>query len=107
MRPDPDGDAQREALLEAQRALESKHGSGYVPTDETELIAFSHKLFIGPLPHPELLAGYEKASPGCAERIVEMAEKQARSIDARWNPGFSMPTSGMNGQGRSWLSYWP
>lgn len=29
----------------------------------------------GPLPDPEDLAGFERALPGCAERIVRMAEK--------------------------------
>lgn len=31
--------------------------------------------FSGPLPHPELLQGYESTLPGSAERIVAMAEK--------------------------------
>lgn len=31
----------------------------------------------GPLPPPEILARYEQAFPGCAERIIAMAEKQA------------------------------
>jgi uncharacterized membrane protein len=33
--------------------------------------------FSGPLPHPALLQGYEKVFPGCAERIVKMAEEQS------------------------------
>jgi len=28
----------------------------------------------GPLPDPDLIAGYEKAMPGAAERIFKMAE---------------------------------
>lgn len=32
--------------------------------------------FSGPIPHPELLAGYERVQPGLAERIVSMAEKE-------------------------------
>lgn len=32
--------------------------------------------FAGPLPHPELYAGYEKVLPGSANRILSMAEKQ-------------------------------
>lgn len=41
-----------------------------------ELLAFRGELFVGPLPHPDLLAGYEDACPGAAERILVMAEKQ-------------------------------
>ena len=30
----------------------------------------------GPLPHPEILGGYEKVLPGSADRVFKMAEKQ-------------------------------
>lgn len=33
--------------------------------------------FAGPLPHPGLLRQYDEVFPGCAERIVAMAEKQS------------------------------
>lgn len=32
--------------------------------------------YSGPLPHPKILAGYEQALPGTADRIVTMAEKE-------------------------------
>jgi uncharacterized membrane protein len=32
--------------------------------------------FIGPLPPPDLLRGYEEACPGAADRIIAMAERQ-------------------------------
>ena len=32
--------------------------------------------YSGPLPHPEILSGYEKVLPGSADRILKMAEKQ-------------------------------
>ena len=32
--------------------------------------------FSGPLPHPQLMAEYEKCLPGAADRILQMAEKQ-------------------------------
>lgn len=32
-------------------------------------------LFQGPLPHPEILAGYDQVLPGAADRIITMAEK--------------------------------
>jgi uncharacterized membrane protein len=31
----------------------------------------------GPIPSPELLAGYERAVPGSGDRIIKMAEQQA------------------------------
>lgn len=34
--------------------------------------------FSGPLPHPEILSGYEKVLPGSADRILCMAEDEAR-----------------------------
>jgi uncharacterized membrane protein len=34
--------------------------------------------FSGPLPPPELLKSYNEAFPGCAERVVAMAERQSR-----------------------------
>ena len=33
--------------------------------------------FQGPIPHPEILKGYNKVVPDAAERILKMAEKQA------------------------------
>lgn len=32
--------------------------------------------FSGPLPHPEILKGFEEVVPGSAERIIKMAEGQ-------------------------------
>jgi uncharacterized membrane protein len=32
--------------------------------------------YSGPLPHPELLAEYERILPGAADRILSMAERQ-------------------------------
>jgi len=34
------------------------------------------KIFSGPLPPPDMLAAYNQVFPGCAERIVTMAEKE-------------------------------
>ncbi len=34
--------------------------------------------FSGPLPHPEILAGYDQVVPGAAKRIIAMAEVQSR-----------------------------
>lgn len=35
------------------------------------------EFYSGPLPHPQVFAGYEKVLPGAAERILAMTEKQA------------------------------
>lgn len=32
--------------------------------------------FVGPLPPPQVLQGYEQACPGAASRVIEMAEKE-------------------------------
>ena len=34
--------------------------------------------FSGPLPHPEILRGYDEVVPGAAERILKMVEEQAK-----------------------------
>lgn len=49
-------------------------------------IAVASEAFAGPLPPPHLLAGYEQALPGLAERIVAMAENEGthrRSLESR------------------------
>lgn len=40
--------------------------------------AVKQELFSGPIPHPELLKGYEDVKQGFAERIVAMAEEQQK-----------------------------
>ena len=46
------------------------------PSVEELTIARSSKSFSGPLPPPESLAEYEQISPGFADRIIQMAEKE-------------------------------
>lgn len=36
------------------------------------------ELFVGPLPPPSTLQGYEQAFPGAASRIIKMAENQSQ-----------------------------
>ena len=43
-----------------------------------ELLVASHELFSGPLPHPEHLREYENILPGSADRVIRMAEDQAK-----------------------------
>jgi uncharacterized membrane protein len=38
----------------------------------------TQQVVIGPIPAPALLADYDKILPGCAERIVKMAEENSR-----------------------------
>jgi uncharacterized membrane protein len=43
-----------------------------IRTEVREAVSFS-----GPLPPPEVLRAYEEMLPGCATRIIEMAERQS------------------------------
>lgn len=43
---------------------------------QRQIILQKIQSFSGPIPHPELLEGYERVQPGLAERIVAMAEKE-------------------------------
>lgn len=54
--------------------------------ETVELSVQSVQHFQGPLPPPQALVQYEAALPGCAERIVSMAEEQAahrRALESR------------------------
>jgi uncharacterized membrane protein len=42
------------------------------------VVELAEASFSGPLPHPEVLRGYEELVPGAAERLLKMAEEQAR-----------------------------
>lgn len=62
--------------------------------------------FAGPLPHPDVLRGYEAAHQGLAERIVKMAEAQAahrqeiekRAVDAQISEAGRMRDERKRGQ---------
>lgn len=41
-----------------------------------QALSITASAFSGPLPPPDVLAAYEHALPGCAERIILMAEEQ-------------------------------
>ena len=38
------------------------------------IVGLATQGFSGPIPHPEILKGYETICPGAAERIIKMAE---------------------------------
>ena len=48
--------------------------AGETPAGQGEIIV-GQAHFSGPLPHPQLMAGYEEALPGSAERILKMSEE--------------------------------
>ncbi len=45
-------------------------------TSKPELVRLAAQFYSGPIPPPQMLAEYEKALPGAADRIICMAEKQ-------------------------------
>lgn len=49
------------------------------PSQQTSLTVSATK-FSGPLPHPEILARYESILPGAADRIITMAEGEAKHV---------------------------
>lgn len=54
-----------------------------IPTDGAIVHQYQAVEFKGPLPHPEILKGYDIIVPGAAERILAMAEKeQAHRIES-------------------------
>lgn len=46
-------------------------------SEKGKVVCVEHSLFIGLIPHPEILERYEKIFPGAAERILKMAEEQS------------------------------
>lgn len=50
------------------------------PPDDASPLLYAQTLasFEGPLPPPNVLAAYDEVVPGAAERLLDMAEKQAR-----------------------------
>ncbi len=74
---------------EASQLDPSNVGSGAIEGDRPEdphreptpqspaTLEAQFSAFIGPLPHPAILQGYEDVLPGAAERIITLAEKQS------------------------------
>src|SRR5881397_935561 len=48
------------------------------PDQPVAITVFKAQGYSGPIPPPEMLARYNDAFPGCAEKIVAMAEGQAK-----------------------------
>jgi uncharacterized membrane protein len=49
---------------------------GYMQQPQEQRILHAQR-FTGPLPHPDILRGFESVQPGAAERIIRMAENEA------------------------------
>ncbi len=45
-------------------------------TSKEEIVRLAAQFYSGPIPPPQMMAEYEKALPGAADRIIKMAEKQ-------------------------------
>lgn len=81
---DPLEDNQNEKSAEAldipSEVAEMMEESGLSKEQQSEIIqAVSVSMgFSGPLPHPQILAGYEEIVPGAADRILRMAENEAK-----------------------------
>lgn len=45
--------------------------------EEAVVSVMQQSEFSGPIPHPDILKGYDAIVPGAAERIIRMAEKQS------------------------------
>jgi uncharacterized membrane protein len=50
--------------------------------EQAQMLVQLQRHFAGPLPDPDMLAGYERVLPGAAERIFAMAERQAEHRQA-------------------------
>ncbi|HXE09290.1 MAG TPA: DUF2335 domain-containing protein, partial [Acidobacteriaceae bacterium] len=61
--------------------LDKRHEESLPPRADLPSLRAARAEFMyswsAPLPHPELLKKYNEAFPGCAERIVAMAEAQS------------------------------
>ena len=49
-----------------------------VPAQKHQSLSIQHQHHQGPLPHPSILQEYDNIVPGAAERIICMAEEQAK-----------------------------
>lgn len=62
-------------MLDNLKDIDPKQKAELIEVIET---AVRQESFSGPIPHPEMLRGYEGVKAGFAERIVSMAEKEQK-----------------------------
>jgi len=63
----------------ASQAVEN----AFPPQHQTIQVAQATQVHQGPIPHPDVLAGYDRVIPGAAERILVMAETEALNRNRR------------------------
>lgn len=66
-------------LKNTENAADTDRQNDEELTEEQQSASYAMSLstsYSGPLPHPEILAGYENVLHGAAERIISMAEKE-------------------------------
>ena len=65
--------------LEIEKALQENPELVTRLGQSDNFVALIHQTsFSGPLPHPDIISGYERVLPGSAERIFSMAEKEQK-----------------------------
>ena len=55
---------------------ENKVNNQSVDDEQREIILRQTELYSGPIPHPDILKGYEEIEAGNADRIIKLAEKE-------------------------------
>ena len=72
-----DSPKSKELILQEEVIKILKSNGTSLPQQKVQQIAVSiARSFSGPLPHPEILAEYERILPGCAHRIMTSFESQ-------------------------------
>ena len=86
----------QKGLKPTQAEIEKILADANIPEEKKQKLEDIFSLFIsessfsGPLPHPEILKGYNEAVPGAAERIIKMAEKRLDHKIQLENNGFQL-----------------
>lgn len=57
--------------------------SAFSPLHQTLQLTQATQVHQGPIPHPDILAGYDKIVPGAANRILVLAETEALNRNRR------------------------
>ncbi len=77
--PRTDNPKSKELILQDEVIRILKSNGASLPQQKVQQIAVTiAKSFSGPLPHPEILADYEKISSGSANRIMSAFESQSK-----------------------------
>ena len=63
-------------MSEKQSRKQRKDTQITAQSGDSFLLAQKHEEFSGPLPHPDILSRYDAITPGAADRIISMAERE-------------------------------